>query len=289
MTVATDPSTWGPVVAPEDLVAALGRPDVVVAEVSPEREDRAYARGHLPGALDWYWRDMAWNGLTREFPEPAELARRLGAHGIGDDAHLVLYGPRVQYAMYLWWVMVELCGFERIHVLDGGSVAWAALGLPVESGEVVPTPTTRSVPARGRRDTSRVGRDELLRRLDVDPPRLVDARTDEEYAGLRVKPGSGVDHGATRHGRIPGARSLMYLRLLDEQHRFRPRAELEAAFASVGADPTASDDVVAYCRMGHRGSLVWFIATQLLGWDHVRLYDGSWTEWGSLVGAPVER
>ena len=279
----------GPVVSPERLIELLGRTDVVIAEVAPDREDRAYAKGHLPGALDWYWRDVAWDERDRAFPSPEEMARRLGAQGVGDGVHLVLYSPRVQYAAYVWWVMVELCGFRDVHVLDGGAVAWAALGLPTALGDVAPAPAARSVPTRGRRDTSRAYRDELLRRLPTDPPRLVDARTDEEYAGRRVKPGAGVDHGATRHGRIPGARSLMYLRLLDEQHRFRPAEELAALFAEVGADPASSDDVVTYCRMGHRGSLVWFIATQLLGWDHVRLYDGSWTEWGSLVGAPVER
>ena len=280
----------GPVGSPETLAGLLGRDDIVIAEVAPDRDDRAYAAGHLPGALDWYWRDIAWDTFDREFPTPEEMARRLGEQGVGDGVHLVLYSPRVQYAVYVWWVMVELCGFRDVHVLDGGSVAWSALGLPTETGPVAPVARTRSVPKRGRRDTSRVPRDELLGRVGTDrAPRIIDARTDEEYSGARVKPGAGFDHGATRHGRIPGAQSLMYLRLLDDEHRIRPAAELEALFASVGADPASSDDVVAYCRMGHRGSLVWFITTQLLGWDHVRLYDGSWTEWGSLVGAPVER
>ena len=278
----------GPVIAPEVLVDLLGRDDVVVAEVAADRDERPYASGHVPGALDWYWRDMAWDVHDREFPSPEEMARRLGVQGVGDGVHLVMYSHRVQYAVYLWWVMVELCGFTDVHVVDGGGVAWAALGLPTEVGPVSPVARERSVPTRGRRDSSRVSRDELLRRIPDDAPRIVDARTDEEYSGARVKPGKGFDHGATRHGRIPGARSLMYLRLLDEQHRIRPVDELAALFAEVGADPASSDDVVAYCRMGHRGSLVWFITTQILGWDHVRLYDGSWTEWGSLVGAPVE-
>lgn len=280
----------GPVVSPETLIGLLGRDDVVVAEVAPDAADRAHPAGHVPGALDWYWRDLAWDVLDREFPSPEEMARRLGEQGVGDGVHLVLYSPRVQYAAYVWWVMVELCGFSDVHVLDGGSVAWRALGLPLETGDVAPVPRIRSVPTRGRRDTSRASRDELLRRVGTDDaPRIIDARTDEEYSGARVKPGSGFDHGATRHGRIPGARSMMYLRLLDDQHRIRPAAELESLLAEVGADSASSDDVVAYCRMGHRGSLVWFITTQVLGWDNVRLYDGSWTEWGSLVGAPVER
>jgi thiosulfate/3-mercaptopyruvate sulfurtransferase len=104
-----------------------------------------------------------------------------------------------------------------------------------------------------------------------------------------VKPGTGFDHGAERHGHIPGAVNLPYERFLADDGSFRSADELRALFEEIEAAPDQIDDLVAYCRLGHRGSLVWFVATQVLGYDHVRVYDGSWTEWGSMVGAPVER
>lgn len=300
-------------IAAPELRALLAGGDtarVVVAEIQYEEEIDEYAAGHLPGALDWSWKEAAWEPLAREFRTPAQAAAWLGARGIDRDTTLVLYSGRLQYAVYVAWALGTLAGHPDVRVLDGGRRAWLAAG-----GELtVEVPEERAAVAYGggaagdaarsgeagagadpaaaaspRDDASRIGRDELLARLGEPGLRLLDARYAEEYDGLRVKPGSGPDHGAERHGRIPGAVHLPFTALRGDDFRLRSAAELEAAFRAAGAAPDQVREVVVYCRLGHRASLLWFAATRLLGWSHVRVYDGSWTEWGSLVGAPVER
>ncbi len=279
-----------PIVQPEWLVEHLDDPSVVVAEVEIEKDRPDYTSGHIPGAQGWYWKDVAWDDLERQFPQPDVMARRLAERGVGDDTTLVVYGERNQFATYVYWIATELCGLSNVHVLDGGKKGWRALGQPLTTDETVGTPVERTIPDWPRNDRSRIHRETLLAALGETPPRLLDARVEEEYDGRRVKAGTGLDHGATRHGHIPGARNLVYERFMDpETGRFRSREELAGLFAEFEATPQQTDDVVAYCRLGHRASMVWFVATQLLGYDHLRVYDGSWTEWGSLVGVPVEK
>ncbi len=280
----------GPLVTAEWLREHLDDEDLVLVEVDQEPDMARYLSGHVPGAHGWYWKDVVWDSFEREFPTPQQLARSLGELGVGDDATLVLYGERNQYAIYCYWVMTEMCGFERVHVLDGGKTVWEHRGYGFVDDVPQIVPTTRSVPTTERRDRSRIRRDELLDALRSTPPRLVDARYEEEYDGRRVKPGTGFDHGAERRGHIPGARNVPYESFFSsEDGRFLPPDELRAIFEQVDATPEQADEVVAYCRLGHRASLVWFVATQLLGFENLRVYDGSWTEWGSMVGVPVER
>lgn len=280
-----------PLVTCEWLLEHLDDDDVVIAEVAQEPDQEDYVAGHIPGAQGWYWKDVVWDTYEREFPEPEVLARRLGERGLSNGKRLVLYGQRNQFACYCYWVMTELCGFTQVSVLDGGKVAWQWRGLPMTTAIPEVLPAHLSIPPGGRRDRSRVRRDELLAALrNGTAPRLLDARYEEEYDGRRVKPGTGLDHGAERHGHIPGAVNVPYYRFLSpEDGTFRPTDELRALFEEAEATPEKAGEVVAYCRLAHRGSLVWFVATQLLGYDHLRVYDGSWTEWGSMVGVPVER
>jgi thiosulfate/3-mercaptopyruvate sulfurtransferase len=129
----------------------------------------------------------------------------------------------------------------------------------------------------------------MLARLGDPGTVMLDARSADEYAGLRVKPAPGFDHGAERAGHIPGAIHLPATRLLTPGGTFRGAAEIEEAFRGAGAAPDQAKEVFAYCRLGHRASLMWFAMSQILGWEHARVYDGSWTEWGSCVGMPVQR
>ena len=154
--------------------------------------------------------------------------------------------------------------------------------MSVEPVTINPT----SYPVHAPNESGRISRDGVLAGL-VDPDRvLLDARSPEEYDGERVKPLPGFDHGAERKGRIPGARHLFYRELLNDDNTFKPADELRRIFEARGATP--DKDLVAYCRLSHRASLLWFVARYLLGYPRFRSYDGSWTEWGSMVGMPIE-
>ncbi len=215
------------------------------------------------------------------------MAGRLGALGVGDVSTVVLIGDTIQFATYAYWVMTMTGLEERAVVLDGGHRTWAEQGRPMTLDQPPPPLPAGLNPGREDR-SSRVGRDNVLAHLD-DPDRvLVDLRSGEEYRGERVAPTTApFDHGAERGGHIPGARHLFYELLLNDDGTFKTPAQMEAEFDSLGASPDR--DVVTYCRLSHRASLGWFVLTRLSGRDRVRVYDGSWTEWGSMVGMPVER
>ena len=178
--------------------------------------------------------------------------------------------------MFAYWVTAVMNGHRDARVLDGCQKRWQF------------DPVSYEPSRRSRDDSTRVSRDEL--RTDLGKPGMVilDARYEPEFLGERVKPGTGFDYGAERYGRIPGAVHLMFRRLFNDDNTLKTPEQLEGVFRSVGAAPDQADEVVAYCRLSHRGSSLWFAATQVLRWDHVRVYDGSWTEWGSAVGFPIE-
>lgn len=279
--------TAGPLVSPEWLAGRLADDALVILEVSfYEPDTAAYFNGHIPGAQYVYWKDLLWDERDRQFPDPSVMADRLGALGVGDESTLVLVGDPIQFATYAYWVLA-MTGFEaRAVVLDGGHDTWAERGLAMT--DEVPAVASRTVTPGRIDDSCRIGRDEVLAGLD-DPRRiLVDLRSVEEYTGERVSPPTApYDHGAERRGRIPGSRHLPHEDLLDSEGRFKTPDVLAAEFASVGMGP--EHEVVTTCRLSHRASLGWFVLTRLLGRDRVRVYDGSWTEWGSIVGFPVER
>lgn len=265
-------------------------PNVRVVEIQYEDDVDEYADGHIPGAVNWYWKDVFWDPRMRDFVTPAQMAKLLGGAGISPDTTIVFYSGRMQYGAYGAWALKTMAGHADVRVLNGGRRAWKAAGGELTLDVPADAPAVDYVPSRtARDDSSRASRQDVLERLGRDGVVFLDARYEEEYVGDRVKPGAGVDHGAERHGRIPGAVNLPFRALIGEDFHLRPVAELEAAFRSVGAAPDQTGEVIAYCRLGHRASLTWFAATQVLGWDHFRAYDGSWTEWGSMVGMPVER
>ncbi|MHB8470720.1 MAG: sulfurtransferase [Gaiellaceae bacterium] len=273
-----------PLVAAEELASRLGEPGLAVLEIAFDPDDSAFLAAHVPGSRRLHWKPLLWHDTDRRFPEPETLARRLHALGVGGGDELVLVGDPIQFATYAYWVL-HMLGREA-RVLDGGRVRWLAAGFPVESGEP-PAPVPAEHPP-GRADLSTaIGRDEVRAALGGEAL-ILDFRSPEEYRGERVAPVTApFDHGAERRGRIPGARHLYFERLLAEDGTFRAAHELRAAFRDVGL--AGGGDVIAYCRLGHRASLGWFVLTRLLGHERVRVYDGSWTEWGSIVGVPIER
>lgn len=273
-----------PLVAAEELAGRLEEPGLAVLEVAFEPSDAAFREAHVPGSRWAHWKELLWHDTDRRFPEPETMAARLGALGIGGDDELVLVGDPIQFGTYAYWVLGMLGRGAR--VLDGGRARWLAGGFPVESGEA-PLPEPARHPAGAADLSSSIGRDEVLAALGGDTA-IVDLRSPEEFRGERVAPLTApFDHGAERRGHIPGAHHLWFERLLREDGTFRPADELRAAFHEAGL--RNGGDLIAYCRLGHRASLGWFVLHELLGHEHVRVYDGSWTEWGSIVGMPVER
>ena len=275
-------------VSPEWLETHLDDPDVVIVEVSFYLPDKAaWFDGHIRGSRYVWWKDFCWADDVRQFPAAEVMADRLGELGVGDDSTLVLVGDPIQFATYAYWVLA-MVGFEHLAVvLDGGHLAWETAGRPLTDAPTLEPVLASPTPGEPVLD-ARIGRDEVLAGLDSDLRTLVDLRSVEEFEGERVAPLTApFDHGAERKGHIPGARHLPHDRLLTPDGRFLDTAGIRTAFGDVGV--RAEGEVVTYCRLSHRASLAWFALTRLAGRQDVRVYDGSWTEWGSMVGMPIER
>lgn len=270
------------------LAEHLDDPDVRVIEVSASPDDGVYREGHIPGALWWFWKDALWHQTDREFATPKELAQRLGSIGISPDTTIVLYGNPVQFGTYAFWVLT-LCGHRDVRMLDGARTRWIEEGRPLLLDAPL-FPAVDYLPGTADQ-SSRMGRDNVRANLGQSGRLLLDVRSPEEYSGERVSPSSlfGVDHGAERSGRIPGAIPLHFRELVNEDDTFLSPDELRSKFVNAGAIADSSEEVVIYCRLSHRATLAWFAMEYILGLDNVRIYDGSWTEWGSIVGFPIEK
>jgi thiosulfate/3-mercaptopyruvate sulfurtransferase len=262
-------------------------PAVKLIEIAGMNQDemQAYKAGHLPGAVCWKWKEMLWDPLRRDFPSPEDFARRCGEAGIGNDTTVVFYGEGVQFGFYAWWTF-RYCGHRKVKMLDGTRYRWAADGRPLTIEEPPPAAPVTYTPVK-RVERMRVLRDKMFKVVGSNAALLLDGRSPEEYRGERVGGPEGPDVGALRYGRIPGAKHLYFEELLDGNKAFKPVAELQQLVAARGAAPER--DIIAYCRMSHRATVLYFALTELLGYKKVKIYDGSWTEWGNLVGVPVER
>lgn len=270
------------------LAERLGDPTLCLIEIAGNGQEQlqTYSAGHIPGAHAWRWKEWLWDETMRDFPAPELFAERMGRAGIGNDTTVVLYGEDMQFGVYAWWVF-RMCGHTQVRILDGARYQWKAEGRPLVSDVPAARPRASYRPPASRDDTSRILRDELRGRLGAAELVILDARSPEEYRGELVSPPGSPNVGAERLGRIPGARHLYFYELLTAERCFRPVEELRALFRQRGVDERG--EVVAYCRLSHRASVLYFAMTELLGMHNVRVYDGSWTEWGNLVGAPIER
>ncbi len=264
----------------------LDDPSLLILEVSADpAEEAAYRHGHIPGARFTYWKDLLWHDTDREFASPSAIADRLARLGADNDGTIALVGDPVQFATYAFWVLHMSGVRSRVIHVDGGREKWVAEGRPMT--------TSVTEPVAGRLDAGRadhaprIGRDDVLRGLDAPGRLIIDVRSPEEYAGQRVSPSHfEFDYGAERKGHIPGAHHLYYEDLLTEDGAYLPVEELRRRFEDL---PVETSDVVLYCRLSHRATLVWFALKFLLGMTNVRVYDGSWTEWGTIVGFPIAR
>ena len=261
-----------------------GDPDIRIVESN--EDPLVYPAGHVPGAVEIDWARDLNDPLQRDYVDGAKFAALCSRLGISPETTVVFYGDKNNWwAAYAYWVF-QLFGHTRAKLMDGGSVKWQQEGR--ETSREVPDYAAADYPTPRRDDAPiRAFRRDVEAHLEAGGA-LVDVRSPEEYRGERLHMPDYPNEGALRGGHIPGARNVPWSRAANEDGTFKTAAELRAIYLEEQG-LAATDDVVAYCRIGERSSHTWFVLTRLLGFQRVRNYDGSWTEWGNLVGAPVER
>lgn len=268
-------------VSTEWLAEHLGQPGLVVVE--SDEDVLLYETGHIPGAVKIDWHTELNDPVVRDYVNGEQFAALLGSKGIARDTTVVIYGDKNNWwAAYALWVFT-LFGHEDVRLLDGGRDLWIAEGRPITTEPPVVRPVEYPVVER---DDSRVRafKDDVLASLGKLP--LIDVRSPEEYTGERTHMPAYPDEGALRGGHIPTAASVPWARAAAPDGTFKSREELDAIYRDE-AGLGEADDVIAYCRIGERSSHTWFVLTHLLGFEKVRNYDGSWTEWGSAVRVPI--
>jgi thiosulfate/3-mercaptopyruvate sulfurtransferase len=271
-------------VSTEWVAAHLADPKVRLIE---SNEDvLLYDTGHIPGAVKVDWHTDLNDPVVRDYINQAQfeaLTRRLG---IANDTTVVFYGDKNNWwATYAFWVF-QLFGHTNAKVMNGGRLKWVAEQRPVTRDVPAYPPTNYTATPR---DDSKIRayRDDVLAHLEVNGP-LIDVRSPAEYRGELLHMADYPQEGALRGGHIPGAKSVPWARAANQDGTFKSPAELRAIYEQEQG-LHANDNIIAYCRIGERSSHTWFVLTYLLGYDRVRNYDGSWTEWGNAVRVPVEK
>ena len=252
--------------------------------VEVDVDTSAYEQSHIPGAVGWNWTSQLSDGIRRDIASREDLSRLLSDSGIGPDTTVVLYGDNNNwFAAWAYW-QLKMYGHRDVRILNGGRKYWLDHGLPLTTDVPSHEPTDYQLPAV--HESLRAYRDDILPRLDDRNLVLVDVRSPAEYNGEVIAP-PGMSETAQRPGRIPGAVSAPWAQTVREDGTFKSPDELRAHYEAKGVTPDR--DVIAYCRIGERSSHTWFVLHELLGYPRVRNYDGSWTEWGSMVNVPIEK
>jgi thiosulfate/3-mercaptopyruvate sulfurtransferase len=262
--------------------AHLDDPNVRFVEV--DVDTTAYEQSHIPGAVAWNWTSQLADGVRRDIATREEFSELLSQSGIGPDTTIVLYGDNNNwFAAWAYW-QLKLFGHRDVRILNGGRKFWLDNGLPLTTDVPTYEPTSYQL---GEPDFAlRAFRDDILPRIGDPSLALVDVRSPAEFNGEVIAP-PGMTETAQRAGHIPGAASIPWAQTVREDGTFKSADELRDLYAAKGVTP--DKDVIAYCRIGERSSHSWFVLHELLGFENVRNYDGSWTEWGSMVGVPIEK
>ncbi len=267
-------------VSTEWLSEHLDDPAVRIIEV--DEDSTLYEKDHIPGAIAWSWSDDLHHPVRRDYLDRDGFGALLGSAGVGPDTTVVLYGGNNNwFAAYAYWLL-KYRGFENVKLVDGGRKKWQLESLPLTGDLPSITPTSHTI-AGAERPEIRAFRQDVIDRQGSAT--LIDVRSPEEFSGEKIAPDHLPQEQPYVAGHVPGALNIPWGRAANEDGTFKSLEELKELYGGTGGN---GGEVITYCRIGERSSHTWFVLTELLGHTDVKNYDGSWTEYGSLVNVPVE-
>jgi len=259
--------------------------DPKVRLIEVDVDTKAYDQGHIPGAVAFNWQKDLQEQIVRSPVSKARLEELLSIAGVDKDTTIVLYGDNNNwFAAWALWIL-KYYGHDDVRLLDGGRVKWLADKREITTA--IPSYPRTNYQAEEPNTTVRVLRDQVIASIGKAGIALVDVRSPAEYSGELLAPANLPQEGAQRGGHIPGAANIPWAQAVREDGTFKSSDELTSLYQGKGITP--EKEIIAYCRIGERSSHTWFVLNYLLGYNHVRNYDGSWTEWGSLIGVPIEK
>ncbi len=258
--------------------------DAGIRFVEVDVDTSAYESGHIPGATGWNWQTELQHQVRRDIAGKRDFEKLLSGSGITPDTQIVLYGDNNNwFAAYAYWLL-KYYSHEKLRIVDGGRKKWVAENRPLTTEKSKFKDTGYAIT---RTNTQlRALQIDVMKHLDNPQGVLVDVRSPDEFTGKVLAP-PGLNETAQRGGHIPGAANIPWSQAVRDDGTFKSNSELESLYGGHGIQP--GKDVITYCRIGERSSHTWFVLKELLHYDRVRNYDGSWTEWGNLIGAPIER
>ena len=260
-------------------------PNSKIRLIEVDVDTSAYDQGHIAGAIGWNWQTQLQDNIRRDLIDKSALENLLGQSGVSNDTTIVLYGDNNNwFAAYAFW-QLKYYGHKDVRLMNGGRKKWIEekRSLTTEGARVTPA-TYR---AAGPDESLRARKEHVSSLIETkDAGRLVDVRSPDEFTGKIIAP-PGMNETAQRAGHIPTALNVPWSQAANEDGTFKSADQLKQLYQGKGL--TGSGEVIAYCRIGERSSHTWFVLKYLLGYDNVKNYDGSWTEWGNLVGAPIEK
>jgi len=270
------------VVSTEWVAAHVDDPMVRLVEVDVDTS--SYEKGHIKNAVGWNWTTQLNDNVRRDIPNPKQFEELCNASGITNGQTVVLYGDNHNwFAAFAFW-QFKIYGHKDVRLMNGGRKKWELEGKPFTTE--TPAITRTSYRAGVPDGTLRARRDNIFQILSGRPAYLVDVRSPDEFTGKVIAP-PGMTETAQRGGHIPGAANIPWSKAVNDDGTFKTYEELAALYEWQGVRP--DKEAVAYCRIGERSSHTWFVLKYLLGFEKVRNYDGSWTEWGNLIEAPIEK
>jgi thiosulfate/3-mercaptopyruvate sulfurtransferase len=253
--------------------------------VEVDVDTSAYEQGHIPGAVGWNWQTQLQDGVRRDLISKSAMEELLGKSGIANDTTIILYGDNNNwFASYALW-QLKYYGHNDVRLINGGRKKWLAEKRPLTTD--APKITTVAYRATGPDESIRARKDDVSVISEKRAPgQLVDVRSVDEFSGKIIAP-PGMTETAQRAGHVPGALNVPWSQAANEDGTFKSADALQQLYGAKGV--TGADEIITYCRIGERSSHTWFVLKYLLGYKRVKNYDGSWTEWGNLVGAPIEK